>query len=359
MASENQLQNFERIEHDGRQLTGDITNLPRELTRISECLRLLHAKEVIATESEHYEDIKDLRNDMRKHATVYVKLVQPFVDEILRYLRRISNAYSQNDFEEWENNSNHLMSMLTNCKELCKVTLKLFAVITPTLKRNEDNSKALMSYIEKNFTKLAAKGKKAKKKSKWITLGTFIASGGVALASVAAAVPIAVAGVALVGYHHWKASSFKAQGDLKNMDTSYLNNSMIEPMTSLNDTLEKLVIFVTLQREELVEVLEANNRSNIRTYFEVMRSVAIPVGQSCKKTIGSTPNVMASLNSIPSDDMYEWSRAVGATMNFFDDNEITPARGEELYNYLKLSDTHHMASSTQFRERIENMKKEL
>lgn len=149
---ESELVKNSKVENELATLCGDLEDLPTNMRFFSLALRSLYAEKAVSADTDVAKKFNKLRDDTRKDAMIYVKVILPVSTEVVRSLNEFFEYYGELDYDDWCDNLENIIEDVKSYKSCCKEVVKLHEDIMVPLKKREDEAKI----ITKEFEQLSA-----------------------------------------------------------------------------------------------------------------------------------------------------------------------------------------------------------
>ena len=121
---ESQLVKNSKVGNELASLCKELEKLPTNMRLFSLALRSLYAENAVSSDTDVAKKFKKLRDDTRKDAMIYVKVILPVSTEVVRSLNEFFEYYGELDFDDWCSNLEDIIEDVKSFKSCCKEVVK-------------------------------------------------------------------------------------------------------------------------------------------------------------------------------------------------------------------------------------------
>lgn len=148
-----------------------LQEMPTNMRLFSLAMRSLYAENAVGTDNGTARRFRELRDNTRNDALVYLKVVLPVCTKFVASLEDYFQNYEALTFEDWKEVLEDIRDETRTCKEVAETCVKMHEDMLIPLKKREDEAKALIKEfknLEMEYRKQEEEFKKnAKTKRGW------------------------------------------------------------------------------------------------------------------------------------------------------------------------------------------------
>ena len=134
-----------KIENEVKELDASIRDMPKAMRMFSLTMRSLYADKAVGTNDELAKRFRNLRDETRNDAIVYLKGILPISTKFVSCISEYFEYYEALDFEEWCDMIADILEETTGYRQLCEALLKMHEDIMVPLKKRRDSAKIMIN----------------------------------------------------------------------------------------------------------------------------------------------------------------------------------------------------------------------
>lgn len=134
-----------KIENEVKALDASIRDMPKAMRMFSLTMRSLYADKAVGTNDELAKRFRNLRDETRNDAIVYLKGILPISTKFVSCISEYFEYYEALDFEEWCDMIADILEETTGYRQLCEALLKMHEDIMVPLKKRRDSAKIMIN----------------------------------------------------------------------------------------------------------------------------------------------------------------------------------------------------------------------
>ena len=297
----------EVCKNDAVSLKERLHEMPRNMHLFSLSMRSLYAEQAVGTSTNAAQKFRQLRDDTRQHAMVYLKCILPVTTKFVMVLKDYFATYDALSYEEWCEILPDILEETTSHKELAQTVVKMHEDLIVPLKKREDEAKIIMT----EFKSLQAKYEKEKKvledsaksRIEWAVSLRYIP--GVNLIALPLLSSLAAVDMA-------KATAKEAESEVQGAAALVVAETLIPALSNFIDGLTKAAGFFQSMEMELQSFVENTSKSidsPKRLHYRRMNNEAKDLKSLCQAFYAVLPAVRTDFKAIPTE---------GTNQNFVD-----------------------------------------
>ena len=260
-------------------------------------LSMRYAEQAVGTSTKAAQKFRQLRDDTRQHAMVYLKCILPITTKFVMVLKDYFATYEALSYEEWCEMLPDILEETTSHKELAQTVVKMHEDLIVPLKKREDEAKIIM----REFKDLQAKYEKekqrlegeAKSNSSWAAALQYI--------PVLNFIVVPVLNLVAEGYKV-KAVAKDAEAEIQGAAALIVAETLIPALSNFIDGLTKAAGFFQVMEMELQSFVESTSKSNDspkRLHHLRMKNEANDLKSLCQAFYAVLPAVRTDYEAIP------------------------------------------------------------
>lgn len=133
------------MENKVEELDASIRDMPKAMRIFSLTMRSLYADKAVGTNDELAKRFRNLRDETRNDAMVYLKGILPICTKFVSCLSEYFEYYEALDFEEWCDMTAEILEETTGYRQLCETLLQMHEDIMVPLKKRRDSAKIMIN----------------------------------------------------------------------------------------------------------------------------------------------------------------------------------------------------------------------
>ena len=149
------------------QLTTDLRqqleDMPKNIRLFSRSVRSLYAQNTVGKTAEASQKFRELRDDTRNDAMVYLKGILPLSNKFVSSIRDFFDFYETLNFQEWCEKLTSIHEETVGYKQLCETLLKMHTDILVPLKKRQDQAKVVVAECKDLQKKFESKKRECEK----------------------------------------------------------------------------------------------------------------------------------------------------------------------------------------------------
>jgi len=126
-----------------------LIRIPDNMRQFSLCMRSLFAEYAVGTSSDTARRFRELRDDARNNAVVYVKGVLPIIKECVSDIKSFFEYYNDLTIDEWWEGLEEIVEETKAQKEAFSALIAIHDDITATMNKQQDEAKSLIDELTK------------------------------------------------------------------------------------------------------------------------------------------------------------------------------------------------------------------
>ena len=137
-------------------LREQLQNMPVNMRIFSLCMRSLYSDQALGTSSKGASKFRELRDNTRNDAMVYLKGVLPLSTKLVSSISEYFEYYEALEYEEWRGMLSDILEETTGHRELCQTLLKMHEDILVPLKERQDQALVIieeLKHLQEEFKK--------------------------------------------------------------------------------------------------------------------------------------------------------------------------------------------------------------
>ena len=137
-----------KIENEVKELDASIRHMPKAMRIFSLTMRSLYADKAVGTNDELATRFRNLRDETRNDAMVYLKGILPISTKFVSCISEYFEYYEVLDFEEWCDMIADILEETTGYRQLCEALLKMHEDIMVPLKKRRDSATIMINQFK-------------------------------------------------------------------------------------------------------------------------------------------------------------------------------------------------------------------
>ena len=133
------------MENKVKELGDSIRDMPNAMRTFSLTMRSLYADKAVGTNDELAKRFRNLRDETRNDALVYLKGILPISTKFVSCISEYFEYYEALDFEEWCDMIAEILEETTSNRQLCETLLQMHEDIMVPLKKRRDSAKIMIN----------------------------------------------------------------------------------------------------------------------------------------------------------------------------------------------------------------------
>ena len=133
------------MENKVKELDASIRDMPEAMRIFSLTMRSLYADKAVGTNDELAKRFRNLRDETRNDAMVYLKGILPICTKFVSGISEYFEYYEALDFEEWCDMIAEILEETTVYRQLCETLLQMHEDIMVPLKKRRDSAKIMIN----------------------------------------------------------------------------------------------------------------------------------------------------------------------------------------------------------------------
>ena len=249
-----------------------------------------------------------IRNTVRQKAVVYAEKVLPTTENLLKQIASYVDIYDFISFEEWEQNSDDLLSELNEAQIACELLRNMHCEILAELQTNENEATVGIELLQKMKDQYKREADELQGKASSYTGKILLAKVlGTLLIPVTLGWSVDVASDAVNGYSAQQANHLinsvarKENSEIVQQAVALTTGKMIPAIEDFMQHLDSCLIFVNVAKTRL-ERMKFESNKNKEIYFRAMKAKAKEVTWLCDSFVSMTDLMRIKMKTIPQED---------------------------------------------------------
>ncbi|KAK3737714.1 hypothetical protein QZH41_000175 [Actinostola sp. cb2023] len=275
-----------------------LKSLPNDMMMFSLYMRSLYVEKAVGTDSEAAQKFRQLRDDTRNDAMVYLKGVLPVSKKLVSAIDDYFDYYDGLAYEEWLENLPDILKETQGYRELCEIVVKMHESMLIPLKQRENKAKEVMlelTELQKEYDEAKKKLEASAKTKKAFAIGLIF------LPMVSAIASPLLSASAKKDMAQGTANC--AQARLQEAAALLVKEELIPCLKEFLSGLEKVAGFFSIVENQLQQFVEKGEKSqeNPKLHYKMMKKKAKEVRSNCDRFMAVLPAVRSNFESIPSE----------------------------------------------------------
>ena len=288
-----------QTENSVKDLREQLQNMPVDMRIFSLCMRSLYSDQALGTSSKGASKFRELRDNTRNDAMVYLKGVLPLSTKLVSSISEYFEYYEALEYEEWRGMLSGILEETTGHRELCQTLLKMHEDILVPLKERQDQALVIieeLKHLQEEF--------KRKKKELEDMAGT------------KRSWAIGLAFIPLVNLIASPMLSASAESDLadavaKGCEAKVqeaaaiaVSNTLIPALKGFIDGISSAAAFFAVMEQELKKFegkAEQSKSASKELYYKIMKAQVSDMKSLCQGFYAVIPEVRTDFLAIPTE----------------------------------------------------------
>ncbi|KAK3738579.1 hypothetical protein QZH41_009999, partial [Actinostola sp. cb2023] len=276
-----------------------LQSLPIDMMKFSLYMRSLYVEKAVGTDSAAARKFRQLRDDTRNDAMVYLKGMLPVSKKLVSAIDDYFDYYDGLAYEEWLENLPDILEETQGYRELCEIVVKMHEGMLTPLKQREDKAKEVMlelTELQKEYDKKKKELEaSAEDKNDWALGLAFIP--GVNL--IASPLLLASANKDMA-----EATASCAQAKLQEAAALLVKEELIPCLKAFISGLEKVAGFFSIMENQLQQFIgkgEKSQENPKKLHYTMMKKKAKELRSNCQSFMAVLPAVRTNFEAIPTE----------------------------------------------------------
>jgi hypothetical protein len=278
-------------------LKENLKEMPRNMHIFSLSMRALYTDNAVGTSTDAARKFRQLRDDTRKDAMVYLKCILPITTKFVMSIKEYLANYDALSYEEWCEMLPDILEETTTFKELAQTVKGMYEEMMVPLKRRQDDATIIMT----EFTDLQREYEKQKEELEATAetkKGWAIGLAFVPFINVIATPLLA----SLANDDLAKAVAKKAESKIQEAAALVVKNTLIPALTNFIEGLTKAAGFFQVIETELQSFQEKSGiESPKKLHYMRIRNEAKELKSLCQAFYAVLPAVRTDFEAIPDE----------------------------------------------------------
>ncbi|KAK3714885.1 hypothetical protein QZH41_001874 [Actinostola sp. cb2023] len=276
-----------------------LQSLPNDMMKFSLYMRSLYVEKAVGTDSAAAQKFRQLRDDTRNDAMVYLKGVLPVSKKLVSAIDDFFDYYDGLTYEEWLENLPDILEETQSYRELCEIVVKMHEGMLIPLKQREDKAKEVMLEL----TELQIEYDKKKNEledAAHIKKGWAIGLAFIPFVNIIASPILA----AYANGDMAQATANCAQARLQEAAALLVKEELIPCLKVFISGLEKVAGFFSIVENQLQQFIgkgEKSQENAKKLHYTMMKKKAKELRSNCQSFMAVLPAVRTNFEAIPSD----------------------------------------------------------
>ena len=289
----------EEIQKQIQTLSNQLDNVPEKMRIFSLSMRSLFTDNAVGTSSSTAQRFRQLRDDTRNDAVVYVKGVLPVVKQCVSDIKGYFEYYIDLTMEEWWDSIADIIEETKAHKEACDALIVIHQDIITELKKREDVAKVLMTEMKDlsaEYEKQAEElRQKADTKNAWAI--------GLALVPFVGAIATPILGAAAQS-DLAEAVARAKEANIQVVATAVVRDTLVPALSQFIEGLQDIAGFFEVLHQELETFQSKGEKAKDagepkRMHYNTMKGKANRIMGGCNGFFAALPAVRSDLDAIP------------------------------------------------------------
>ena len=278
-----------------------LDNAPEMMRIFSLSMRSLFTDNAVGTSSPTAQKFRQLRDDTRNDAVVYVRGVLPVVKQCVSDIKGYFEFYEDLTMDQWWQSIDYIIEETNAHKQAFDALVEIHKDIITELKKRQDGAKTLMS----EMTDLSAEyERKAQELQESANSKNFWAIG---LLFVPFINVIATPLLKVSAYGDLVTSvGKKKEAEIQIVAAGVVKNTLVPALSQFIEGLQEFAGFFAVIHEELKTIQSRGENAkdaeqHMLVHFNTMRKKASRIMESCKRFFAVLPSIRSDLDAIPTE----------------------------------------------------------
>ncbi|CAH3033920.1 unnamed protein product [Pocillopora meandrina] len=288
-----------QTENSVKGLREQLQNMPVNMRIFSLCMRSLYSDGALGTSSEGARKFRELRDNTRNDAMVYLKGVLPLSTKLVSSISDYFEYYGALEYEEWREMLSDILEETTGYRELCQTLLQMHEDILVPLKEREDQARVIIEELKHLQEEFERKKKEledmAGTKRSWAIGLAFIPFVNlIASPMLSAAAESDLADAVAKG----------CEAKIQEAAAITVSNTLIPALRGFIDGISNAAAFFAVMEQELKKFegkAEKSKSDSKKLYFKVMKAQARDMKSLCQGFYAVIPAVRTDFLAIPTE----------------------------------------------------------
>ena len=271
--------------------------MPTNMHLFSLSMRSLYAEKAVGTSTKAAQKFRQLRDDTRQHAMVYLKCILPVTTKFVMVLKDYFATYEALSYEEWCEMLPDILEETTSHKELAQTVLTMHEDLIAPLKKREDEAKIIMleftdlqAEYEKDRQRLESK---AKLQIGWAAALEYI--------PVVSLIAVPLLNMAAEGFKV-KAIAKQAESDVQGAAALVVAETLMPALSNFIAGLTRAAGFFQIMEMEMKSFVETTSKSADspkQLHYKRVKNEAKDLKSLCQVFYAVLPDVRTNFEAIP------------------------------------------------------------
>lgn len=279
-----------------KDLREQLQSMPVDMRIFSLCMRSLYSDQAVGTNSEGARKFRELRDNTRNDAMVYLKGVLPLSTKLVSSISEYFEYYEALEYEEWREMLSDILEETVGYREMCQALLKMHEDILVPLKEREDQARLIvkeLKHLQEEFERKKKElERKAGTKRSWAVGLAFVPFVNV----IASPVLLAVAESDMVD-----AVAKGCEAKVQEAAAITVSNTLIPALKGFISGISKAAGFFSVMENELRKFSDKSDRDKKKLHFKVMKTQARDIKSLCQGFYAVIPEVRTDFLAIPTE----------------------------------------------------------
>ena len=287
------------MENKVKELDDSIRDMPDAMRTFSLTMRSLYADKAVGTNDELAKRFRNLRDETRNDALVYLKGILPISTKFVSCISEYFEYYEALDFEEWCDMIAEILEETTSNRQLCETLLQMHEDIMVPLKKRRDSAKIMINEFKELTETYQRQSKDLKEKAickrEWAHSLLYVP----VVNLVAYPLLHASANIDLV-----ESIAKNKQADIAEAASITVAEALIPALEEFMTGLRKAASFFSVMEQELRKFESKAEKAKSEPknlYYKVMRKQAEGMKSTCQVFYAVLPDVRTDFLAIPTE----------------------------------------------------------
>ena len=288
-----------KMENKVKELDASIRDMPNAMRKFSLTMRSLYADKAVGTNDELAKRFRNLRDETRNDAMVYLKGILPISTKFVSGISEYFEYYEALDFEEWCDMIAEILEETTSYRQLCETLLQMHEDFMVPLKKRRDSAMIMITEFEDLTIEYQRQSKeleeKASNKIEWANSLFFIPG----VNFIAVPLLHVIARTDLV-----ESTAKKKQAKIAEAASITVAKALIPALEGFMTGLRNAASFFSVMEQELRKFESKAEKAESepkKLYYKVMNKQAKGMKSTCQVFYAVLPDVRTDFLAIPTE----------------------------------------------------------
>lgn len=288
-----------QAENSVKDLREQLQSMPVDMRIFSLCMRSLYSDQAVGTDSEGARKFRELRDNTRNDAMVYLKGVLPLSTKLVSSIRDYFEYYEALEYEEWREMLSDILEETIGYREMCQALLKMHEDILVPLKEREDQARLIveeLKHLQEEFERKKEElESKASTKRSWAVGLAFVPF----VKAIASPMLFAAAETDLAD-----AVAKGCEAKVQEAAAITVSSTLITALKGFIGGISKAAGFFSVMEQELRRFegrAEKGKSDSNKLYYKTMKAQARDMKSLCQGFYAVIPEVRTDFLAIPTE----------------------------------------------------------